>query len=148
MGTQALTKATGNFPSVFDDIFKPWNEWFDNGGNMWNRMMKVPAVNITETAKSFELALAAPGLQKDDFTIDVNGNLLTISSEKEENREEKEQQFTRKEYNYTSFSRTFTMPDEVIKEKIEASYENGVLKLVMPKKADTKKAEARHITIK
>ena len=67
-------------------------------------------------------------MKKDDFKIDVDGNMLTISSEKEENKEEKEKKFTRKEYNYSSFSRRFTLPEEVNKEKIEAKYEDGVLK--------------------
>ncbi len=148
MATQALSKVTERFPSVFDDFFKPWNEWFDGGGSAWNRMMKIPAVNITENKDNFEVALAAPGLKKEDFKIDMDGNLLTISSEKEETKEEKDQKFTRKEYNYSSFSRTFTMPEEVLKEKIEAKYENGVLRLVMPKKAEAKKPEARNITVK
>ncbi len=148
MATQALSKATERFPSVFDDFFKPWNEWFDNGGTMWNRTMNVPAVNITESNDHFEVSLAAPGLKKDDFKIDVDGNMLTISSEKTETTEEKEKRFTRKEYNYTSFSRTFTLPDDVKRDKIEAAYEHGVLKLVMPKKEENKKPEARHITVK
>jgi len=148
MATQALSKATERFPSVFDDFFKPWNEWFDNGGSMWNKMMKVPAVNITETKDHFEVSLAAPGLKKDDFKIDVDGNLLTISSEKEETKEEKEKMFTRKEFNYTSFSRTFTLPEDVKRDKIEATYEHGLLKLVMPKKEEAKKPEARHIAVK
>ena len=148
MATQALSKVTERFPSVFDDFFKPWNEWFDGGGSMWNRMMKIPAVNITENKDNFEVALAAPGLKKEDFTIDMDGNLLTISSEKEETKEEKDQKYTRKEYNYSTFSRTFTLPEEVVKEKIEAKYENGVLHLVMPKKEEAKKQAARHITVK
>ncbi len=148
MATQALMKPTETFPSVFDDFFKPWNEWFDTGGSMWNRMMKVPAVNIMENKNNFEVALAAPGLKKDDFKIDVDGNLLTISSEKEENKEEKDKKFTRKEYSYSCFSRTFTLPEDVLRDKIEARYENGVLTLVMPKKEEAKKPEARHITVK
>lgn len=148
MGTQALSKTTERFPSVFDDFFKPWNEWFDNGGTMWNRMMNVPAVNITETTSHFEVSLAAPGLKKEDFKIDMDGNLLTISSHKEESKEQKESKFTRKEYNYSSFSRTFTLPEDVKRDKIEATYEHGVLKLVMPKKEEAKKTEARHIAVK
>lgn len=148
MGTQALSKTTERFPSVFDDFFKPWNEWFDNGGTLLNRMMNVPSVNITETTNDFEVSLAAPGLKKEDFKIDVDGNLLTISSHKEESKEQKESKFTRNEYNYSSFSRTFTLPEGVKRDKIEATYEHGVLKLVMPKKEEAKKPEARHIAVK
>jgi HSP20 family protein len=148
MATQALSKTTERFPTVFEDFFKPWNELFDNGGSIWNRMMKVPAVNITETNTHFEVALAAPGLKKDDFKIDLDGNLLTISSEIEETKETKEKKYTRNEYNYSSFSRTFTLPEDVKREKIEAAYENGVLKLVMPKKEEAKKPAALHIAVK
>lgn len=148
MGTQALTKATEKFPSVFDDFFKPWNELVGNGGNGWNRLMNVPAVNITENKNEFLVSLAAPGLKKDDFTIDIDGNMLTISSEKEQNKEEKDKKFTRKEYSYSSFSRTFTLPEDVNREKIEAKYEDGVLKLMLPRKEEAKKLSAKHIAVK
>jgi HSP20 family protein len=147
MSTQALTKATERMPSLFDDFFKPWNEWFDNG-NIWGRVMNVPAVNITENKDEYLVSLAAPGMKKDDFTIDVNGNMLTISSEKEERKEEKEKKFTRKEYSYSSFSRSFTLPDEINKEKIEATYEDGVLKIALPRREEAKKPSAKHIAVK
>mgnify|MGYP003592814854 CR=1 FL=1 len=147
MGTQALSKGTAKVPAVFDDFFKPWNEWFDNGG-LWGRTMNVPAVNIAENENEYEVSLAAPGLKKDDFKIDVDGNMLTISSEKEENKEEKDKAFTRKEYNYSSFSRSFTLPDEINREKIEAKYEEGVLKIALPKKEEAKKLAAKQIAVK
>ena len=147
MGTQALSKGTAKVPAVFDDFFKPWNEWFDNGG-LWGRTMNVPAVNIAENENEYEVSLAAPGLKKDDFKIDVDGNMLTISSEKEENKEEKDKAFTRKEYNYSSFSRSFTLPDEINREKIEAKYEEGVLKIALPKKEVAKKLAAKQIAVK
>jgi HSP20 family protein len=147
MGTQALTKTTERMPTVFDDFFKPWNEWFDNGG-LWGRVMNIPAVNITENKDEYKVALAVPGMKKDDFKIDVDGNMLTISSEKEENKEEKDKKFTRKEYNYSSFSRSFTLPDEVNKEKIEAKYEEGVLKISLPRREEAKKNIAKHIAVK
>lgn len=148
MGTQAVTKATERMPSVFDDFFKPWNEWFDKGGSLWGRALTIPAVNITETTNEYQVSLAAPGMKKDDFKIDVDGNMLTISSEKEENREEKDKKFTRKEYSYSSFSRSFTLPDEVNKEKIEAKYEDGLLKLSLPRKEEAKKPAAKQIAVK
>lgn len=147
MGTQALAKMTERMPSVFDDFFKPWNEWFDNGG-IWGKMINLPAVNITEHKDQYEVALAVPGMKKEDFKIDVDGNMLTISSEKEETKEEKEKKFTRKEYNYSSFSRTFTLPEEINKEKIEAMYEDGVLKIALPRKEEEKKPSAKHIAVK
>jgi HSP20 family protein len=134
-------------PSVFDDFFKPWNEWFDKSG-FPVRMMNLPAVNITEHKDEYLVSLAAPGLKKDDFHIDVDGNMLTISCEKEENKEEKDKKFTRKEYNYSSFSRTFTLPEEINKEKIEARYEEGVLKLSLPRNEEAKKPSAKQIAVK
>jgi HSP20 family protein len=138
MSTNALARPGTLFPSLFDDFFKPWNEWFDTSS-----AITVPAVNITENANDYKISVAAPGLKKNDFHINVDGNMLTISAEKEETKEEKEgENYTRKEYNYSSFSRSFTLPQEVNREKIEASYEDGVLKLVLPKKEEVKKAVA------
>jgi HSP20 family protein len=148
MSTKALSKV-GMLPTVFDDFFKPWNEWFDNGGSLMGRMMTVPAVNIVEDKNDYKVSLAVPGMKKDDFNIDVEGNMLTISSEKEESKEEKDEKYNRKEYSYSSFSRSFTLPEEVNKEKIEAKYEDGLLKLVLPKKEDVKKlAASKHIAVK
>ena len=147
MGTQALAKLTERMPSVFDDLFKPWNEWFDKGG-LLGRVMNVPAVNITEQKDEYEVSLAAPGMKKDDFTINIDGNMLTISSEKEDTKEEKEKTFTRKEYNYSSFSRSFTLPEEINKERIEAKYEDGVLKISLPRKEEAKKASSARIPVK
>lgn len=146
MGTQALTKPSERMPSVFDDFFKPWNEWFDKG-SLWGRVMQVPAVNITEHKDFYLVSLAAPGLKKNDFKIDVDGNMLTISSEMEENKEEKDKKFTRKEYNYSSFSRSFSLPEEINKEKIEAKYEDGVLKISLPRTEEAKKPSAKHISV-
>ena len=148
MSTKALTKV-GMLPTVFDDFFKPWNEWFDNGGSLMGRMMTVPAVNIIENNDDYMVSLAVPGMKKDDFNIDVEGNILTISSEKEENKEEKDEKYNRREYSYSSFSRSFTLPEEVNKEKIEAKYEDGLLKLMLPKKEEVKKlAASKHIAVK
>ena len=125
MSSKALSRKPDLLPSVFDDFFKPWNEWFGNGGR-WTKEFNVPAVNIEETENEFTVSVAAPGLKKSDFNIDVDGNMLTISSEKEETKEEKDARYTRKEYNYSSFSRSFTLPDDVNKEKIEARYKSSV----------------------
>ncbi len=146
MGTQALAKVAEKMPYVFDDFFKPWNEWFDGG--FGGRLTNVPAVNIVEQKDEYLVSLAAPGLKKDDFNINVDGNMITISSEKEENKEEKGKLFTRKEYNYSSFSRSFTLPEEINKEKIEAKYEEGVLKISLPRKEGSKKLSAKHIAVK
>ncbi|MHA4844136.1 Hsp20/alpha crystallin family protein [Flavitalea antarctica] len=146
MSTKAITKST-DLPSVFDDFFKPWNEWFNNG-LQWFKPISMPPVNITEDKDGYKVSLAAPGLKKSDFHIDLEGNMLTISSEKEESKEEKDEKFTRKEYNYSSFSRSFTLPNDVKQDKIEATYEEGVLKLQLPKKEEAKQNDmSRQIAI-
>jgi len=147
MATQALAKMGERIPFVFDDFFKPWNEWFDDRV-FPARVMNVPAVNITEQKDQYLVSLAAPGLKKEDFKIDVEGNMLTISSEKEVNKEEKDKKFTRREYSYSSFSRTFTLPEQIVKEKIEAKYEDGLLKISLPRKEEAKNPIAKQIAVK
>lgn len=136
MTTRALTKPIFT-PSIFDDFFKPWNEIFDESRWM-NKMMTVPAVNIKQETENYLVSLAVPGLKKEDLHIDMEGNMLTISSEKEEKFEEKEDQFTRKEYNYSSFSRSFTLPEDVKLDMIDARYEDGVLTIKLPRMIDEK----------
>lgn len=138
MSTRALSRQT-SMPTLFEDFFKPWSQWFDDGG-LIRRVTSMPAVNIAENNDNYMVTLAAPGLKKEDFKIDLDGNMLTISSEKEENKEEKDEKFTRQEYSYSSFSRSFTLPEDVKQEKIDASYQNGELKIVLPRKEELKKA--------
>lgn len=147
MRTQSLAKAAERMPTVFEDLFKPWNEWFD-GGNLLNRVMNVPAVNITESKDEYLVSLAVPGMKKSDFKIDLEGNMLSISSEKEESSEEKDKRFTRKEYSYSSFSRSFSLPEEINQEKIEAKYEDGVLKISLPRKEESKRHLNKQISVK
>jgi HSP20 family protein len=148
MGAQTLARRYERVPSLFEDFFKPWNGWFGDEGSLLNRVLSVPAANITEDKDYYEVALAVPGMKKDDLKIDVHGNLLTISSEKVETKEENDKQFTRKEYNYSSFTRSFTLPDEVNQEKIGAKYEDGILKLTLPRREESKKFSAKQITVK
>lgn len=148
MSTRTLAKQSEFLPSAFNDFFKPWNGWFDNEGSFWGKEFTVPAVNVSENTKDYKVSVAVPGMKKDDFKIDVDGNMLTISAETKQEKEEKDEKYTRKEYNYSSFSRSFTLPDAVNKEKIEAAYENGVLQLVLPKTEETKKITAKHIAVK
>ena len=147
MSKQALTKTSERFPTFFDDFFKPWNEWFDNENNFLTRQTRIPSVNITENKDQYNVSLAVPGMKKDDFKIDVEGNILTISCEKDETKEENEKRYTRKEYSYSSFSRSFTLPDEVNREKIDARYEEGLLKISLPRKEEVKKFAAKQIAV-
>lgn len=145
MAINTLAKAKESFPVLFDDFFKPWNEWFDTG---MQRTITVPAVNITEEKDRYKITMAAPGMKKEDFKIDVNGNMMTISAETKEEKEEKDKNYTRKEYNYSSFSRSFSLPAEVKKESIEAKYDNGVLTLALPKKDEAKTIKGKNIVVK
>jgi HSP20 family protein len=145
MLTKTLGKPVETMPAVFNDFFKPWTEWYENG---WGNTLSVPSVNVTESSGDFKVLVAAPGLKKNDFKIDVDGNMLTISSEKKEEKEEKGEKFSRKEYNYSSFSRKFTLPDGVNMEKIEAAYENGILQLLLPKTDVAKTNLVKHVAIK
>jgi HSP20 family protein len=131
-------------PSVFEDMLRPMNEWLDE---RWPFSSHLPAVNVKETDKAYEINLAAPGLEKTDFKIDLNGNMITISAEKEKTEEEKEDGFTRKEYNFNSFSRSFTLPEDTMADKIDATYVNGELRLSLPKKEGAKKSFQHKISV-
>jgi HSP20 family protein len=125
-----------NRPHVLSDVFQ---NFFDNDSvDFFNRRGLDPAANILEHPDSFELDLAAPGLKKDDFKIHLENNVLTISSEVKDEKEEEEKNYTRKEFHYSSFSRSFTLPRSVDLEKIKADYENGILKVMLPKKDDAR----------
>ena len=111
------------------------------GTGVFNRTLNIPAVNIKESKDDFKLSFAVPGMKKDDFHIGIEGNMLTISSEKEEKHEEKEDRFTRKEYNYSTFSRSFSLPEYVQKDNIQATYTDGILQINLPKKEEVKKSD-------
>jgi HSP20 family protein len=121
-----------NTPALFNDFFRPWNELFGNGGSFLRN--NIPAVNVSENQKEYRLSMAAPGLSKDDFKLDVHGNLLTIHSEKEEQHDDPSEKFTRHEYSFTSFSRSFSLPEDVQVEKINATYKDGVLQVELPRR--------------
>jgi len=151
MSLRTLAKRGESVPSLFNDIFRPWESLFDtNGGSLLDnlRTVNIPAVNIADNKDNYEISLAAPGMKKDAFNIDVEGNVLTISAEKEEKKEEKDERYSRREFNYTSFSRSFTLPEGINKDKIDASYDNGLLKLTLPKTEEAKKLSAKHIAVK
>lgn len=136
------------YPSVFDDLFSRdlWN-WGLNNNSTTNTTL--PAVNIRETAENYEVEMAAPGMTKNDFKVELDGNTLTISSEKENRIENNEgDRFLRKEFSYQSFQRTFQLQKDVVDvEKIEARYDNGVLRLLIPKKEEAKQKPPKMIQI-
>ncbi|MCU0470423.1 MAG: Hsp20/alpha crystallin family protein [Arcicella sp.] len=100
----------------------------------------IPAVNVKESENAFAIEVAAPGLKKEDFKISLHENRLTISAKQEESSAEKTDKYTRQEFNYTSFQRTFTLPKNVDGEKIEATYTDGILHVGLPKKEELKPA--------
>ena len=111
---------------------------------------RIPSANIEETPKSFKIELAAPGLRKEDFNVELKNNILTIASEKEESSEEKDEEgrIRRKEFNFSSFQRSFTLPETANEEKIEATYKDGILHLEVAKKRTDSPKSAKKIDIK
>jgi HSP20 family protein len=107
----------------------------------------MPAVNISENKEEFRIDVAAPGLNKDDFKINLENNVLTISSEKEEKKEDNEERVMRREFSYSSFKRAFTLPMTVNSEKIKATHIDGILQIVIPKKDEAREKPAREIRI-
>jgi len=147
----SIIKRNNSFPamnSIFDDLF---NRDLINWGLVNNSATNttLPSVNIRENNDNFVVEMAAPGMTKEDFKIELDGNLLTISSEKEDRNEIKEgEKYTRQEFSYQSFQRSFQLPKDVVDaEKIQAKYENGVLNLVIPKKEHAKQKPPRMIEI-
>jgi len=135
METKAIEKSKTSWPTLFDNNWmdkffnSPVDEFFNFG-----KVMNVPAVNVSESDKDFRLTIAAPGLEKKDFKVDFVDNMLTISAEHEkEMKEEETGRFNRREYNYTSWSRSFTLPENCNFNKIDAEYKNGELRIMIPK---------------
>jgi HSP20 family protein len=143
----SLVRFSNTFPTLFDRFFE--NDLFDwSNRNFSSTNTTLPSVNIKETNDDFEVEVAAPGFSKTDFKIELNHDVLTVSSDKEVKNETKDgQQFTRREFSYQSFSRSFTLPNSADSDKIKALYENGILKIVIPKKEEAKPKPARQIAI-
>ena len=147
-----IMKRNGNLlnpmPNLFEDFFN--RDFFDWGlSNQSQTNTSIPAVNIKETNDHFEVEVAAPGMKKDDFKVEVDNNVLTISSErKEENEEKQEGKFNRREFSYQSFQRSFHLAKEVVdSDNIEAKYQDGVLSLRIPKREEVKPKPSRLIAI-
>lgn len=119
------------------------------GGNYLNdsEWNSSPAVNIAEDQNGFTIEVAAPGLSKDDFKINVEKRVLEISSEKETKSENKTEKYHRKEFSYNSFKRTFSLPEYVDVDQIKASYNEGILSVSLPKREEAKEKPARLIDI-
>ncbi len=146
----SLIKRNANFPSfptLFDDLFS--RELFNfNNSNFSATSTTVPSVNIKETDHSYEVEMAAPGMEKKDFHISLEGNMLTIASQKQSKEDKAEEGYSRKEFSYQSFQRSFELPKDVVDaDKIAARYENGLLHLTIPKREEARKKAPRLIEI-
>jgi len=150
MENKAIDKPRTSWPSLFDRgwvekiLNSPMDDYFNVG-----KMMNVPAVNVSETDKEFRLSIAAAGLEKSDFKIEAEDDILTISAEHErEDKDEQDGRYNRREYNYTRWSRSFSLPENVDLEKINAEYKNGELKVVIPKRQMKEPKKAKSISVK
>ena len=128
------------FPSLINEFFND-----DFGMNFLNRSHSVPSVNSLENNDSFEIDLAVPGMKKEDFTIELNDKVLVISSENSNTIENDKMRLN--EFNFSSFQRSFRVPDSVDQEKIKANYKNGILKIKLPKRKESISKPNRVINI-
>jgi HSP20 family protein len=137
-----------NMTNLFDDFFSRdlWNRGLTNNSST---NTTIPAVNIKETTEAFVVEMAAPGMKKEDFRVELDGNNLTITSEMQNETDVKEgERYTRREFSYQSFERSFTLPKNVVDvDQINAKYENGVLHLLIPKREEAKQKPPRFIEI-
>jgi len=130
-----------DFPGSFRDFFRD-----DAWDNSW--IAQMPATNVLEHEADFTLELAAPGLSKEDFEINVDQGYLFVASKSEQKKETEEENYTRREFSYQSFQRSFMLPENVDTDNINANYQNGVLKVVLPKLTKTTVTDKKQIKIK
>lgn len=134
-----------------------WSNWIDDLFNVdafpavlssnFNTGISIPKVNIRETKDDYYVDMAVPGMKKEDFIIDLDNDILSISTEQKVENEETEDNFTRREFGYSSFKRTFALPDSIEDSKIKAKYEDGILSIQLPKREEAKQKPARTIKI-
>jgi HSP20 family protein len=133
-----LIKRNGfTFPSMVNDLLDTNDMNFGSDFLNWPVTKNMPSVNVTENPKEYKIDVAAPGLERKDFKVEEENGTLYISTEKQEENEEKTKNWIRKEFSFNQFVRSFQLPENVVSDKIDAKYENGVLKIVLPKKEVT-----------
>jgi HSP20 family protein len=150
---KTLVKSNGSFfpaiPSLFDDFFNM--DWLDSSSATWKTTgATLPAANVKETNDAFTIEIAAPGMKKDNFKIESQNNVLTISAETIHDQENGsgEENYTRREFSYQSFQRSFSLPEDVVEgTKISAHYDNGILYITVPKREEVKVKPPRQISI-
>jgi HSP20 family protein len=135
------------FPSIFDRFFN--NDLMDwNLSNFSSTNTSLPAVNVKETDDEFNIEVAAPGMTKKDFNIHFHNNVLTISSEKEDEKKEENGKYSRREFSYQSFQRSFTVAENTVdSDKITAKYADGILTITLPKREEVRPKPLKEIKI-
>ncbi len=137
-----IRRNTELLPGLLNDVFTP--DWF---GGVDSYKTNLPGVNIVEGETEFKLELAIPGQKKEDFKVEVDNDVLTISMESRDENEDTRGEYTRREFRYASFKRAFTLPESVNQDRIEADYKDGILKFVLPKKEEALPKAKRLIEI-
>ena len=139
-------QVVNRMPRFFDSEWETLFDWTDK--NFSGSNSTLPAVNIRETEDSYFLEMAAPGMKKEDFTIELDNDQLTIRSEMKEEAEENNKKYTRKEFSYESFQRIFNLNKQVVNQaEIKAEYTDGILTLTLPKREEAKEQPSRLIEI-
>jgi HSP20 family protein len=144
----SLVRFSNQLPSMVDRFFE--GDLFDWSTRNYSPLnTTLPSVNIKENTDEFKVEVAAPGFDKGDFKLELNHDVLTISSEKQlENTTNEDEHYSKREFSYQSFTRSFTLPHTADSERIDASYDNGILHVSIPKKEDSKPKPSRMIEIK
>ena len=142
----------GNETSTQKSLSSWVDNFFENGLGTgflsnFNTGITLPAVNIKENADEYILELAIPGMKKSDFNIDLDNKVLSISSEVETENEENNDNYTRREFGYSSFKRTFTLPDTIESDHVKANYEDGILCITLPKREEAKQKPPKRIEV-
>ena len=138
-----IRKTTPWFPSLFDEFFTR-----DFGIDLAPRTYQAPAVNISEKEDAFYLELVAPGKEKKDFDVELEEDTLTISTSSDSGIVEDDTQFTRREFDYASFNRSFRIPETIDTKSIKANYKNGLLSIVLPKRKEAIPEPKKQIEIR
>lgn len=133
--------------AALNDFFKPWGDWFPDR-HLWGKTFTVPAVNIKENGNEYLVSIGIPGVKKEDIRVDVHDRTVSVSAASEHKEEERKDEYTLKQYNYSSFSRSFSLPEGAQADKIDAVYENGELKLSIPKAVPQSRKETVNINVK
>jgi len=145
-----IVKQELKFPTFKNLIESFFESDFPLMGNQLSKFIgsTIPSANIKETNENFQIELAVPGLKKEDIKIDLDQDVLTISSEQKEEKTEEKDNYTRREFNYSSFRRSFYLPEIADTDKISAEYKDGVLNILIPKKESAIKKPQKRIEIK